>query len=153
DKSHMIEGRTAERFERLLRDAKAFTANDPRPVVILAPLNAWGEGSYIEPATEYGFTMYEAIRHVFGLGDPAGWPLNLSPADVGGGPYDYPDVPLVTSWTFDAEPVGWHPMMSVSEPVCEDGMLKFRTLSKDPALVVETPRLEAKGHPKLEIRM
>jgi len=89
DKSLAIEGRTPALFEDLLRKAKAFCETNGKSVVILGPVNEWGEGSYIEPCTEFGFAMLEAVRAVFGKGDPASWPVNVAPCDVGLGPYDY----------------------------------------------------------------
>ncbi len=88
-----IEGRSPELFEHLLREAGTFCREAQKPLVILAPVNEWGEGSYIEPNTEFGFAMYEAIRKVFCTNDPSTWPVNVAPADVGLGPYDYPVLP------------------------------------------------------------
>lgn len=88
-KAMVIEGRTAPLFEELLGRAKAFCKDNGKGIVILGPVNEWGEGSYIEPCTEFGFDMLEAVRRVFATGSPADWPVNLSPADVGLGPYDF----------------------------------------------------------------
>jgi hypothetical protein len=90
-KAMAIEGRTPELFEQLLRESKIFCRQAHKPFVIFAPVNEWGEGSYIEPNTEFGFAMYEAIRKVFCTDAPATWPVNVTPADVGLGPYDYPE--------------------------------------------------------------
>jgi hypothetical protein len=87
----VIQGRTPVLFEGLLRQAKAFCEEHDKPVLILGPLNEWGEGSYIEPCTEFGFEMLEAIRRVFAKGKPTSWPVNISPSDVGLGPYDFPE--------------------------------------------------------------
>ncbi len=88
-KARVIGGRTPARFERLLREAKAFAEKQKIPRVILGPLNEWGEGSYIEPCAEYGFEMIEQIRNVFATRNPKSWPVNIGPADVGLGPYEY----------------------------------------------------------------
>ncbi len=89
DKSMVVQGRTPALFERLLREAKSFCEIHNKPMLILGPLNEWGEGSYIEPCTDFGFEMLEAIRKVFVTGGPASWPENVSPSDVGLGPYDF----------------------------------------------------------------
>jgi hypothetical protein len=136
NKMQVIEGRTPERFEALLREAKGFIGSEGRPIVILGPVNEWGEGSYIEPCAEYDFGMMEAIRNVFGVGDPASWPVNVAPADVGRGPYDYPKVEQQVAWTFDKAAEGWEPMMNVSAPTCSDGALRFTTTSTDPAVSI-----------------
>ena len=81
-------------------------------------------------------TMYEAIREVFGEGSStASWPENLSPRDVGIGPYDFPRAPQKTAWNFDADMEGWAAMMNVSTPVVAEGIMHFKTTSSDPALV------------------
>lgn len=152
-KSLVIGGRDAPLFARLLDDARRFCEERRKPFVVLGPLNEWGEGSYIEPATEYGFTMYEAIRSVFATGNPASWPANLAPADVGLGPYDFPPAVPTTVWDFESDIGGWSAMMGVGELAVRDGALHFRTTSNDPAIQVTTHSLIARDHPKLIIRM
>jgi len=88
-KSMVIQGRTPELFEDLLRNARTFCRDNGKGMVILGPVNEWGEGSYIEPCTEFGFEMLEAVRRPFATEPSAAWPVNLSPADVGLGPYDF----------------------------------------------------------------
>jgi hypothetical protein len=87
DKALVLEGRTPELFYRLLQGAWQFAVNNDKKIVILGPLNEWGEGSYIEPCVEFGFKMYEAVREVFAPG--ADRPINIAPADLGRGPFDY----------------------------------------------------------------
>ena len=88
DKALVLEGRTPELFSRLLQGAWQFAIDNDKKVVILGPLNEWGEGSYIEPCVEFGFKMYEALRQVFAPGTD--YPANIAPSDLGKGPYDYP---------------------------------------------------------------
>ena len=84
-----------ELFEQLLVAGRAFQEKHPQPFIVLGPANEWGEGSYIEPCTEFGFAMYEKVRKVFGKGDPASWPINYGPTDVGLGPYDLLEPPTM----------------------------------------------------------
>ncbi|MCL5270451.1 MAG: glycoside hydrolase family 99-like domain-containing protein [bacterium] len=86
--TNKIYGRNAAQFERLLTEAKSYLDANGQKTLILGPCNEWGEGSYIEPATEYGFGMYQAVRKVFGK-DPNP-PVELGPVDFGMGPYDVP---------------------------------------------------------------
>ncbi|MBI4560000.1 MAG: glycoside hydrolase family 99-like domain-containing protein [Candidatus Hydrogenedentes bacterium] len=153
DKSMVIDGRTPELFERLLRDGKQYCRDHGKKMMVLGPVNEWGEGSYIEPCAEFGFEMLEAVRKVVATGDPSSWPVNVAPSDVGRGPYDYPPVAKITAWTFDQDAGGWKAMMNVGEPVCRQGALRFRTTSEDPALMVDTPRMEAAEFSGVEIRM
>ena len=148
-----IEGRTPDLFERLLRDARAFCEAHGKSILIFAPVNEWGEGSYIEPCTEFGFDMYERIRKVFAKGDPAEWPVNVAPADVGLGPYDFPNQETRTAWTFQHGAAGWRGLMGVSDLVCEEGALRFRTVSSDPAVIVRTLGLNANQFSEVVIRM
>jgi len=96
NKALVIQGRTTQLFEELLWQAKFFCEEHDKPMLILGPMNEWGEGSYIEPCTEFGFEMLEAIRRVFAKGNPTTWPINVSPSDVGLGPYDFPQRPART---------------------------------------------------------
>jgi hypothetical protein len=90
EKSLVIRDRTPDRFECLLRAAKEFGEAHTKPLIVLGPVNEWGEGSYIEPCTDFDFEMLEAVRRAFAKGEPSTWPENIAPADVGRGPYDFP---------------------------------------------------------------
>jgi hypothetical protein len=151
--SLVIRARDVVGFETLLRESRVFAEQHELPFVVVGPLNEWGEGSYIEPNTEYGFGMYEAIRKVFGAGAPEAWPMNFAPRDVGLGPYDYPAQPAVTTWEFEDSAEGWATMMSVSEFRVEDGALRFKTDSRDGAIHVATPRLQGEDFTRLVIEM
>lgn len=153
DKSLVISGRTPEAFERMLRAARAFSEARASRMIVLGPVNEWGEGSYIEPNTEFDFDMYEALRRVFAQGDAAAWPVNLSPADLGLGPYDFPPQPPAAMWEFDNDAGGWAAMMGVADLRCEEGQLRFRTTSGDPALVVGLNDLRAAKFPRATLRM
>ncbi|MCP4644076.1 MAG: hypothetical protein GY851_26775 [bacterium] len=149
----VIEGRTPELFEDLLRNAKAHAAKHGKQSLVFAPVNEWGEGSYIEPCTEYGFKMYEAIRRVFGKGDPATWPSNIAPQDVGLGPYEFPRNETRSLWTFDGGLGGWRSFMAVTDLRHDDNALRCTTTSNDPALTVRTVGLRASEYRRLTVRM
>ena len=152
-KARIIGGRTAPLFEELLRAGRGYCEKNKLPFVVLGPGNEWGEGSYVEPANEYGFDMYEAIRRAFGTGDPATWPVNHSPRDLGLGPYEFPVVPYRGDWTFDSDKEGWAEMMNTSRTEVKDGALSFSTMANDSALVVSTPGLNAGEFPRFSLRM
>lgn len=87
-------GRTPRLFKQHLLDAKRFLdeqapkSSAPKAVLVEA-WNEWGEGSYIEPHSEFGFGYLDAIREVF-TGAPAAHD-DVTPADVGlAGRYDLP---------------------------------------------------------------
>ncbi len=153
DESLVISGRTPELFEQLLRAAKAFCEQHPKPFLVLGPMNEWGEGSYIEPCTEFGFDMLERIPTVFAADSSDSFPVNLAPEDVGLGPYDFPPQEPKTAWTFDADAEGWAAVMNIGEFSVQNGALHFKTLSTDPALMVSLNSLPAAKYPRLQIRM
>jgi sialidase-1 len=89
-KAMVVQGRTPKLFEGLLQQARSFCRQYDKTMVILGPVNEWGEGSYIEPCMEFGFEMMEAVRSAFAAESSGNWPVNIAPADVGLGPYDFP---------------------------------------------------------------
>jgi hypothetical protein len=133
--------------------ARTFAVEHKKPIVILGPVNEWGEGSYIEPCTEFGFEMLEAVRRVFAEGPAAGWPQNLAPCDIGRAPYEYPKLPRISRWTFDKDSDGWKPLMGIADVACKDGALSFRTTSPDPALIVSLRDIRAAEFRSAEIRI
>ena len=88
-KAMVIQGRTSRLFEDLLRQARTFCKENQKGMLILGPVNEWGEGSYIEPCTEFGFEMLEAVRSTFAAGPSSRWPVNISPPDVGLDPHEF----------------------------------------------------------------
>jgi hypothetical protein len=152
-RGQVIAGRTVSLFRDLLESASAFCRQEGLPRVVLGPMNEWGEGSYIEPCTEFGFGMLEQVRAVFAKGEPNAWPLNIAPSDVGLGGYDLPSVEVEPIWTFEHSPGGWAPMMNLGELTCSNSLLTMRTLSDDAALVVETGHLDARKAAHLQIKM
>jgi len=130
----VVWGRTPALFEEWLRLGREFCAARHIPMLVLGPANEWGEGSYLEPCTEFGFAMLEAVRRVFGKGDPAAWPENLSPEDVARGPYDLDTGPSRRHWSFDDGLQGWTAGSGCVAEV-RDGVLQIRATHDDPTLV------------------
>jgi len=93
-KAMVVQGRTPKLFGELLQQARSFCRENNKSMIILGPVNEWGEGSYIEPCTEFGFEMLEAVRSTFATGTSNDWPVNTAPSDVGLGPYDFPSSPV-----------------------------------------------------------
>jgi len=153
DSALVIERRTPELFEELLHAADDFARDNEKSIVVLGPLNEWGEGSYIEPNLEFGFRMYEAVRNMIGRGNPRKWPVNTAPSDIGLGPYGFLKRDPVTSWPFKEPDSGWHASMGVAGLTCGDGRLQFRTTTPDPAIMAQTYGVRAANFPKAEIRM
>ncbi|MGB8852239.1 MAG: LamG-like jellyroll fold domain-containing protein [Pirellulales bacterium] len=80
-----------DRFERLLREAKAIVAASPRDslagrMILLDNWNEWSEGHFIAPSRRYGFGYLDAVHNVFAKAPSAR--VDLLPEDVGLGPYD-----------------------------------------------------------------
>jgi hypothetical protein len=108
--ARVIYGRTPEKFKKVCEECRRFCEQKGFNRAVIAPLNEWQEGSYIEPNEEFGFGMYDALRDAFCEKPAGGWPKNLVPSDVGLGPYDYPPMPhlALTSWEFSKGMQGWY---------------------------------------------
>ena len=129
-RARVITGRTPEKFRKVCESCRAFCEKKGFTRVVIAPVNEWQEGSYIEPNEEYGFGMYDALRDAFCEKPAAGWPKNLRPQDVGRGPYDYPKMhrSSVQSWTFDRDTEGWYRQpYGCPNTLWKDGSLWFET--------------------------
>ncbi len=79
-------GRSTENFKAGLQAMKTWMDENGRRIGLLEAWNEWGEGSYIEPNSQFGFGDLEAIREVFGKSGK--YPQNVVPSDVGMGNYD-----------------------------------------------------------------
>lgn len=126
-------GRTVALFEEWLRRGRDFCLQNDIPMLVLGPGNEWGEGSYLEPCTEFGFGMYEAVRRVLATDDPDTWPENLSPRDVGLGPYDLPETDPGLAWSFEDGLDGWTAGNGCTVEA-RDGALWITSLNDDPTL-------------------
>ena len=78
-----ITGINAKDFKRICADAKRFSDETGERMLLLGPLDEWGEGSIGYPNAELGFGMFEAVRDTFGHRPAGGWPVNHAPEDVG----------------------------------------------------------------------
>ena len=150
-------GRTPQLFEQHLRDAKAVIALEkpnPRlaPAVLVEAWNEWGEGSYIEPQAEFGFGYLDAIRRVFT--DAPEPHTDLTPADVGLGPYDVPPLKAPrTAWEFTQDYQGWNNTMHLAEVKIADGCLHARTIGNDPAFFGPAIQVKASEFSRVVVRM
>ena len=140
-------GRTPELFKRHLEDAKRLS-EDPTfksklsNLLLIEAWNELGEGSYIEPHKEFGFGYLDAIRDVFT--DAPKVHDDVTPADVGRGPYDVPPLPpAATAWDFSRGDEGWLTTMGLGDVAARGGVLSGRTTSRDPAFF--SPPLQAKA--------
>ena len=150
-------GRTPELFRRHLLDARSMLeAKDRRKdagnLILIEAWNEWGEGSYIEPHQEYGFGYLDAIRDVFTTA--AKTHDDVTPADVGLGPYDVPpEEPRRTSWDFARGLEGWTSMMEMTVARVDGGALHARTTGRDPALASPPLQARAARFPAVTVRM
>lgn len=123
-----IENRTPCDFRNICEDAKAFCQETGCRKVLLGPVNEWQEGSFIEPESRYGFSMYDAVRDVFCEKPPDGWPANLTPQSIGRPNPQLPDMerPDRTSWDFDDGVQGWYRNPYGAQTIrAHDGVLEF----------------------------
>ena len=78
-----ITGINASDFRRICADARTYSDETGDRMLLMGPLDEWGEGSIGYPNAELGFGMLEAVRDAFGKRPAAGWPVNHAPEDVG----------------------------------------------------------------------
>jgi hypothetical protein len=153
EKTVVAYGRTPELLGRLCQLGRQFADETGKKIILLGPVNEWGEGSYIEPYAEYGFQDLDQVRAAFC--EPGDWPPNLIPADVGRGPYDLPSVAAKTAWEFDeGEGLnGWTANGNVAELAVKDGWLVGRSTGRDPILQMPGIQVEASRLHRLSFRM
>lgn len=166
DKQTVIYDRTPDKFRSICEQFKSFAKQTGHRRVLLAPVNEWGEGSYIEPNAEFGFEMYETLRDVFCQKPEGGFPQNYTPADVGLGPYDLPPLPeskQPSTWDFtnteayetsvqDGESE-WVTLMGIKNLKVEEGVLRLETMTNDPAIQTQFAPVFAKKWKGMTIRM
>jgi len=71
-------GNTPERFRRMLEGA-ARSIDPSLNMVIVEAWNEWGEGGYLEPSRERGFSFLDAVRDVFS--DRRGPHVDIAPSE------------------------------------------------------------------------
>ena len=123
-----IVNRTPKQFKWICEQAKQFCKKNDIKRVTVAPVNEWQEGSYIEPNEEFGFQYYDVLREVFCQKPKTGWPKNITPQEIGLGPYDYPQtVPAdKTNWEFENSTEGWYRQpYGAGRILQENGNLRF----------------------------
>ena len=154
-----VYGRSAADFRKLLSEMKEFADSTGRKRVMVGPINEWGEGSYIEPCRQFGFSMYDAIRDVFCEKPPEGWPENLVPSDVGLGPYDFKEtvcdpkasVPMDFR---DGGTHGWKPMQGhVKEMRPGSDGLHVVPVGPTPGIFCDYQPFEAGDFGRLKVRL
>jgi hypothetical protein len=147
-----ITGRTPELLGKLCREARRFVDAQGTNRITLGPWNEWGEGSYIEPYAEYGFDDLAEVRRAFC--EPADYPPNLVPADVGRGPYDLPELEMTTAWEFDQpnDLRGWSGTM-IDGLAVTGGLLTGSSIGNDPILNAPPISVDAEQYRRLVVRM
>ena len=134
--------RTVEEFRKVCEEAKAFCAKTGCRRVVVGPMNEWQEGSYIEPNAEYGFALYDALRDVFCEKPAAGWPKNVTPAEIGRPNPQFAPMPFHdrTSWDFADGHQGWYRNPYGTQTIWpHDGEIEFfRTFAQRTPVAIRT---------------
>lgn len=149
---------TPEKFRDLCRQAKAAIDSSPssgpeKRSAIFCCWNEFGEGHYIEPTRGYGFSYLDAIRDVFC--EPSPEHLDIAPADVG---LASPDSwyratrqavgrqgcqPADRARWSGNELAAWSGLMGLDNVELRDGILRGRSINRDPAFSSPPLRLRA----------
>ena len=84
ENGYEIYGYNPRDFRRICEDAKRYSDESGRRMLLMGPLDEWGEGSIGYPNAEHGFGIMEAVRETFGHpGADGSFPQNYAPEDVG----------------------------------------------------------------------
>jgi len=93
-----------EKFRQMCEAARRYV--DPTiNAVIVECWNEFGEGSYIEPCTQYGFGYLDAIRDAFCPENPHH--LDLTPQQLGRQAPQFPEIPIFTDADIAAQGGNW----------------------------------------------
>jgi hypothetical protein len=150
-------GRTPGLFQRHLLDARRLldtgsARTNLLPAILVEAWNEWGEGSYIEPHQEFDFGYLDAIREVFTGAGAAH--IDLTPADVGLGPYDVPRQAVPKpAWAFDSGLLGWDSTMHMAPLTNVQGALTGLTTGNDPAIFGPPMEAGATDYPQVMVRL
>jgi len=150
-------GRTPELFRRHLLDARRFIETwSPQSgiqnLILIEAWNEWGEGSYIEPHREFGFGYLDALREAFTTTPKEH--VDLTPADVGLGPYDVPEEALDrTDWEFRSSDEGWGNVMDLADVKATSDVLQAQTTGNDPAFFGPPMQVRAGEFSAITLRM
>ncbi|MCC6485678.1 MAG: glycoside hydrolase family 99-like domain-containing protein [Armatimonadetes bacterium] len=156
DKDRVRTGKTPQLFEKMLENARGFEDAPARrklggkKIVFIEAWNELGEGDYIEPHREWGFGYLDAIRQVFS--DAKEPHTDLTPQDVGLGPYDLPQPPKITFWEFKKSNPGVI-SQNIRDFGVRDGTLQGVSINNDPGLYFPLSGIDASGIKTIEIRM
>jgi hypothetical protein len=151
-------GRTPELFREHVRDAwnllqRSTLPKRPPRALLVEAWNEWGEGSYIEPHTEFGFGYLDALREVVVAGAGTHH-QDVTPHDVGLGPYDVPKPALDrVRWEFDQPEEGWENTMDLADVRLAEGGWYARTIGPDPAVFSPALKAPAADYPAVVLRM
>jgi hypothetical protein len=76
-------------FKTVCEKAKSFSDNNTgiKKIIMLDNWNEFGEGHYIAPSQQFGFSYLDVIREVFTINSPH---IDLTPQDIGRDSYRYP---------------------------------------------------------------
>jgi hypothetical protein len=151
-------GNTSDKYRDLCLRAKrlldATPGNGPdRTFVLMEALNEWGEGSYLSPSRGFGFSRFDVIREVFS--SAPGAHRDLTPWDLGLGPYEAGPLPRKTAWEFntDGDDEGWIAVMGLETSVVTGGVLTSRSSNDDPAYSRPGIAVPARQYPVVAIRL
>lgn len=151
-------GKTPHQFMSFLTKAKEFLDRDRTMssglsnVLIIEAWNEFGEGDYIEPTAEYGFTFLKAIRDVFAgkkaVRDNISVELDTVPV------YQPPLESPTEKWDFVSYG-GWDSGYHISTPHVDTSRreVSFRALSDDPILLGPCNRWDARDYQEVVIKM
>ena len=150
-------GKSAELWQKMLSNAKAFT-DDParklpegKKLVFCEAWNEFGEGDYVEPTAGDGFSYVEAVRRVFAPSSKQ--PTILLPKDLGMGPYEIAPPVFQTAWNFSKPADRVWTSAEMTLPTYDSGALTTEATGGDPRLSALWVEIDTAKYKKLEVKM
>ena len=65
-RARIVKGGNPQKFEYYMRELVNISLKQNKEFIFLMAWNEWGEGSYLEPDTEYKYGYLEAIKKITG---------------------------------------------------------------------------------------
>ena len=150
-------GKSPAKFGKMLENAKRFveqrTPTAKPKIVLLEAWNEFGEGDYIEPCKGYGFGYLDAVRDAFTSAPKAH--KDVTPREVGLGPYEIPNSKLMRAWEFDNPKWsdGWAASQDLRDAKVRKGSFYAVSTNNDPAFYSDVLDIDPSKYPQAEIRM
>lgn len=139
-------------FEKALILAKEFVEkNKLRKIIVIEAWNEWGEGSYIEPSREWGFSFLDIVKKIFAKEDEIH--EDIVPEDIGLKVIEADHLPFNDKLEFNENLKNFVNFHNIKDLKVENNTLKFKTISYDSHIQYSNISFDTKEYKKLIVKM